>query len=88
MEAMLVQARQQLCWDCVCHKWAQWMGWSKEGGFCGHMLLVWMWTLGAEVWWDDRDLDSDSEFGEYPWDVGELAKVEGDTDYGDLFKII
>ena len=36
----------------------------------------------------DRDLDSDSEYGEYPWDVGELAKVEGDTDYVDLFKII
>jgi hypothetical protein len=35
-----------------------------------------------------RDLDSDSEYGEYPWDVGELSKVEGDTDYGDLFKII
>ena len=35
-----------------------------------------------------RDLDSDSKYGEYPWDVGEMAKVEGDTDYGDLFKII
>ena len=35
-----------------------------------------------------RDLDSDSKYGEYPWDVGELAKVEGDTDYVDLFKIM
>ena len=29
-----------------------------------------------------------SKYGEYPWDVGELAKVEGDTDYVDLFKIM
>ena len=28
-----------------------------------------------------RDLDSDSEYGEYPWHVGILATVEGDTDY-------
>jgi len=28
-----------------------------------------------------RDLDSDSEYGEYPWHVGVLATVEGDTDY-------
>ena len=32
----------------------------------------------------DRDLDSDSEYGEYPWYLGELAKVEEcglDKDY-------
>ena len=45
---------------------------SRSGGLVGH----------------DRDLDRNSEYGEYPWDVGVLAKVEGDTDYVDLFKII
>jgi len=28
-----------------------------------------------------RDLDSDSEYGEYPWHVGLLANVDGDTEY-------
>ena len=28
-----------------------------------------------------RDLDSNTEYGEYPWHVGVLATVEGDTEY-------